>query len=283
MASHGNDVWLEVWHLAFDGRTRPRHKPRGWADFLDHGQAGWWYILAPGSGIFYHAGRTLAAPSKAAMLATLLEEWAQSGMQESDSSGHKGVRGGGKGGGRRLSGSHHFSGGQQKAAREMIGKFTMNDPLAFAGAERRHARGTSLASFGRRVSKPSSRQRTRGSIGPESLRQIQHGTGTQTSDRFPLSWPPVVSLPPPPLQRRCYAWTLFRSCSWPLRAALRQQRRTVIQMTPRPCATRSNAESDSETHRAPQALALTIGKRCKIKSRPQSRRPRPRALCSVSR
>ena len=141
MASHGNDVWLEVWHLAFDGRTRPRHKPRGWADFLDHGQAGWWYILAPGSGIFYHAGRTLAAPSKAAMLATLLEEWAQSGMQESDSSGHKGVRGGGKGGGRRLSGSHHFSGGQQKAAREMIGKFTMNDPLAFAQVFRKLERG----------------------------------------------------------------------------------------------------------------------------------------------
>ena len=140
IASHGNDVWLEVWHLAFDGRTRPRHRPRGWSDFLDHGPSGWWYILAPGSGIFYHAGRTLAAPSKAAMLATLLEEWAHSGMQQSDSSGRKGVRGGGKGGGRSLSGSH-FSEGQHKAARELIGKFTMNEPLAFAQIFRKLERG----------------------------------------------------------------------------------------------------------------------------------------------
>ncbi len=74
LAARGRDVWVEVWHLAHDGRQQPR-PPAGWSDFLDHGASGWWYIHAPGSGIFYHAGRTLAAPSKAAMLAKLIGEW----------------------------------------------------------------------------------------------------------------------------------------------------------------------------------------------------------------
>ena len=94
LKARGRDVWLEVWHLAYDGRHRPRHRPRGWSDFLDHGQSGWWYIHAPGSGIFYHAGRTLAAPSKAALLAALLEEWSAKG-------GGGGGGGGGRGGGKR--------------------------------------------------------------------------------------------------------------------------------------------------------------------------------------
>ena len=76
LSVRGSDVWAEVWHLAFDGRqVSPRKRPSRWSDFLDHGHSGWWYIHAPGSGIFYHAGRTLAAPSKAAMLASMLEEW----------------------------------------------------------------------------------------------------------------------------------------------------------------------------------------------------------------
>ena len=76
VAALGEDVWLEVWHLSYDGRQRPpRQRPKGWSDFLDHGPAGWWYIHAPGSGIFYHAGRTLAAPSKAMLLRQLIEQW----------------------------------------------------------------------------------------------------------------------------------------------------------------------------------------------------------------
>lgn len=43
---------------------------RGWEDFIDphriHG-SGWWYKHAPGSGIFYSAGRTLTASTKIAM------------------------------------------------------------------------------------------------------------------------------------------------------------------------------------------------------------------------
>ena len=41
---------------------------------------------------FYHAGRTLAAPSKAAMLATLLEEWhSLYGASDAEGSAEEGV------------------------------------------------------------------------------------------------------------------------------------------------------------------------------------------------
>lgn len=57
LAARGRDVWFEVQHLAFDGRrVREGKRPDGWGAFLDHGPSGWWYILAPGSGVFYHAG-----------------------------------------------------------------------------------------------------------------------------------------------------------------------------------------------------------------------------------
>ena len=102
LAARGRDIWVEVWHLSFDGRHRPRAKPKGWSDFLDAGQSGWWYVHAPGSGIFYHAGRTLAAPSKAAMLAHLLEEWSEA---------RRGWKGGDSGSPRRVAdGTRRFSG-----------------------------------------------------------------------------------------------------------------------------------------------------------------------------
>ena len=76
LAALREDVWLEVWHLSFDGRAvSPSRRPKGWSELLDHGPAGWWYIHAPGSGIYYHAGRTLAAPSKASLLRRLMDEW----------------------------------------------------------------------------------------------------------------------------------------------------------------------------------------------------------------
>ena len=122
VASRGNDVWLEVWHLAFDGRHRPRQRPKGWSDFLDAGQSGWWYIHAPGSGIFYHAGRTIAAPSKAAMLAQLLEEWSAVGAGATGTASRRrggssggGVNGGG-GGGARDKGNHDKKGGDCSGA-----------------------------------------------------------------------------------------------------------------------------------------------------------------------
>ncbi|KAL1522264.1 hypothetical protein AB1Y20_017258 [Prymnesium parvum] len=78
VAALGADVWVEVWHLAFNGRMS-RRRPTSWAEFADEGSSPWWYIYAPGSGVFYHAGTTLAAPSKASMIASLLERWAAAG------------------------------------------------------------------------------------------------------------------------------------------------------------------------------------------------------------
>eukprot|EP00966_Prymnesium_polylepis_P158789 3670207-Prymnesium_polylepis.1 len=74
VAALGADVWVEVWHLAFNG-WQMRRRPTSWTEFGDQSSSPWWYIYAPGSGIFYHAGTTLVAPSKAAMIAALLERW----------------------------------------------------------------------------------------------------------------------------------------------------------------------------------------------------------------
>lgn len=74
LAALGSDIWMEVWHLAFNGRMT-RRPPTTWKEFGDDGASPWWYIYAPGSGIFYHAGVTLVASGKAAMLAELLERW----------------------------------------------------------------------------------------------------------------------------------------------------------------------------------------------------------------
>ena len=94
----GSDVFVEVWHWSYaayqaglDGGRWPswdrgskmnsgRRAPRNWADFLDaqfseRGGSGWWHMFAPGSGIFYHAGVTIVAPTKTAMLCRLLEKW----------------------------------------------------------------------------------------------------------------------------------------------------------------------------------------------------------------
>lgn len=152
IARRGSDVWVEVWHLAFDGRTRPRHRPKGWSEFLDHGPSGWWYIHAPGSGVFYHAGRTLAAPSKAAMLAALLEEWHASGRGADESSkppgARKGSKGGGGSGGKFERGGKGGGGGRGLGERDgdaeirrLIHGFTMGDPLAFARTFRKLEHG----------------------------------------------------------------------------------------------------------------------------------------------
>lgn len=74
VSSLGSDVWVEVWHLAFNGRLT-RRQPSTWAEFGDDSSSPWWYIYAPGSGVFYHAGTTLASSGKASMIACLLERW----------------------------------------------------------------------------------------------------------------------------------------------------------------------------------------------------------------
>ena len=94
----GSDVFVEVWHWSYagylaglDGGRWPSwdrgskmkagvRAPKNWADFLDaqfseRGGSGWWHMFAPGSGIFYHAGVTIVAPTKTAMLSRLLEKW----------------------------------------------------------------------------------------------------------------------------------------------------------------------------------------------------------------
>lgn len=80
------NAFFEVRHFAHEtwwfGTSHPpgqrMRSPSTWFDFEDmarlHG-SGWWYIHAPGSGVFYHAGRTLAAPTKIAMFVRLLEKW----------------------------------------------------------------------------------------------------------------------------------------------------------------------------------------------------------------
>ena len=85
-ATAAGDAFFEVRRYAAStldlGRLHPPdpqlRPPRSWSDFEDaariHGSA-WWYIHAPGSGIFYKAGKTLAAPTKTSMLVKLLEEW----------------------------------------------------------------------------------------------------------------------------------------------------------------------------------------------------------------
>ena len=97
LEKRGPDVYVEIWHWSYAGfqagldggrwpsgwgaTTRAGSRaPKTWADFLDvqlgeRGGSGWWHMWAPGSGIFYHAGVTMVAPTKTAMLARLLSMW----------------------------------------------------------------------------------------------------------------------------------------------------------------------------------------------------------------
>ena len=54
--------WVEVHRFALAGKAGAR-KPKTWHEFLDGGLSGWWYYLAPGSGIFYRTGATRVAPT----------------------------------------------------------------------------------------------------------------------------------------------------------------------------------------------------------------------------
>ena len=78
--ARGTDVYFEVQRFAHTTLWYGENaaQPQSWADFLDthriHG-SGWWFMHAPGSGIFYHAGRTLTAPTKLAMMVKLLAQW----------------------------------------------------------------------------------------------------------------------------------------------------------------------------------------------------------------
>ena len=86
--------YVEVSHFSYaafqaglnGGRWQPwtRQKegpPHLWSDALDwqlQGKdgSGWWYLFTPGSGLFYHLGAVIVAPSKTAMLMRLLERLA---------------------------------------------------------------------------------------------------------------------------------------------------------------------------------------------------------------
>jgi hypothetical protein len=85
----GKGAFIEVWHSAYATWLGWESAPRSWLDFADSacryrrceplGAAGLWFTAAPGSGIFYRAGRTLAAPTKISMLSRLLERWLSAG------------------------------------------------------------------------------------------------------------------------------------------------------------------------------------------------------------
>ena len=80
--------FAEVTHLALNGhgaaagmgwsmrnvRNFGARMNMSWADFLDSGNAGWWYLHTPGSGVFYHTGRTRTATFKNTMMIKLLEQ-----------------------------------------------------------------------------------------------------------------------------------------------------------------------------------------------------------------
>lgn len=81
-------AFVEVWHMAVTSwwdQSGGSGRPQGWTQFFDtscrdsvcrpFGSAGIWYLVAPGSGIFYSTGKMLTAPSKIVVLCRLLEEW----------------------------------------------------------------------------------------------------------------------------------------------------------------------------------------------------------------
>lgn len=70
--------FVEVSHLAFNakGPAADSRQTSGieWADFLDTGRSGWWFIHAPGSGIWYDVGpNCCSATFKNTMMLELLE------------------------------------------------------------------------------------------------------------------------------------------------------------------------------------------------------------------
>ena len=91
--ARGSDVYLEVLHLSIS-TWWGKGDPGNWLAFLDAdcrgsqcrgvGGGGFWFGFAPGSGIFYHAGVTLVAPSKILMLSRLMREWIAAPTGERD-------------------------------------------------------------------------------------------------------------------------------------------------------------------------------------------------------
>ena len=81
--------WIEVTRKAFNGCKGAGaamcqaglSSLHGWFDVLDDGASGWWYVAAPGSGIWYQTGRILRSHSKLDMLVVLLTKWIQSNLQ----------------------------------------------------------------------------------------------------------------------------------------------------------------------------------------------------------
>mmetsp|Transcript_129739 Transcript_129739/g.236028 ORF Transcript_129739/g.236028 Transcript_129739/m.236028 type:complete len:438 (+) Transcript_129739:122-1435(+) len=73
--AHATDLYIEVTHLSFKSLADGEPVPSA-DQFVDNPDiSGWWFIHAPGSGIFYHAGRTCVATHKTSMLAKLLGEY----------------------------------------------------------------------------------------------------------------------------------------------------------------------------------------------------------------
>lgn len=66
---------VEVTHLSFSSKGGSK-RPNTWSEFLDpiESGSGWWFTHAPGSGVWYDAGRTLVASCKNTLLLDLLEQ-----------------------------------------------------------------------------------------------------------------------------------------------------------------------------------------------------------------
>lgn len=76
--------FFEVWHFAFKSKREPARVD--WPNLLDatagSGAPAWWFWHAPGSGIFYDAGRTLATGTKLLALRQLLTHWSNQPVRE---------------------------------------------------------------------------------------------------------------------------------------------------------------------------------------------------------
>lgn len=83
---HSSPRFIECTHLAFNSKAAlggsSTHTNLSWSDFLDHGRSGWWFTVAPGSGIFYDAGsRICEGTFKNALMIDLLQSLLDRGLQ----------------------------------------------------------------------------------------------------------------------------------------------------------------------------------------------------------
>lgn len=84
--------WIEVGRTAFNGckgvggalcaaglSSLAEH---GWFDVLDDGASGFWYVVSPGSGIWYATGRSLRVRGKLSAMVVMLAMWVAQGEDD---------------------------------------------------------------------------------------------------------------------------------------------------------------------------------------------------------